>query len=213
MVKAYDMVSWNLIKVVMECMGFSHHWINLIMECVSTVNFHLLVNETHSGGLTPKRGLRQGDPLSPYLFILYQNVLSHILLKAEEQEVLHVVKISRGISLLVIFFLLTIGLCSSEPISIPVGFLNLCWMSFAFFQVWRSITQNLNSLLAHTVRGRRSVGLVASLEWKSLIILPNISEWNWGKLIAKGSSFNHCSTTFNKCWLDGKLITSHKVED
>ena len=63
--KAYDRVEWNFLEEAMRRMGFANRWIQLIMMCVTTVRYAVVVNGNPSGCFLPSRGLRQGDSISP----------------------------------------------------------------------------------------------------------------------------------------------------
>ncbi|KAG7534826.1 Reverse transcriptase domain [Arabidopsis thaliana x Arabidopsis arenosa] len=80
----------------MKFLGFSEYWIRLVMECVKTVQYQVLINGTPYGEIKPTRGLRQGDPLSPYLFVICTEMLVRMLQKAEGEKQITGLKVARG---------------------------------------------------------------------------------------------------------------------
>ncbi|KAL5540518.1 hypothetical protein UlMin_043505 [Ulmus minor] len=65
-------------------LGFNARWVNLIMRCIESVSYSFLINCEVRGNLRPERGIQQGDPLSPYLFVLCAHGLFEMLTKFEE---------------------------------------------------------------------------------------------------------------------------------
>ena len=82
MSKAYDRVEWGYLESSMRRMGFYDKWINLMMICVKIVTYSILVNDEPHGLIQPTRGIRQGDLLSPFLFLLCTEGLHGLITKA-----------------------------------------------------------------------------------------------------------------------------------
>ena len=79
MEKAYDRVEWVFLLEALKKIGFHPKWIGWIKECVTTVSYSIIVNDEVYGFFKPTRGLRQGDPLSLYLFLICMKVLTRTL--------------------------------------------------------------------------------------------------------------------------------------
>ena len=82
--KAYDSINWKFLMKVLPKMGFGSRWMDWMWWCISTAKFSILINGVPAGFFSNSKGLQQGDPLSPYLFILGMEVLSTLLRRAGE---------------------------------------------------------------------------------------------------------------------------------
>lgn len=98
--KAYDKVVWQFLVKVLRCYGFPKEWIDCVSFCISTTSFSLLVNEVVCGFFKATNGLRQGDPLSPTLFVLMAEVLSNLIKTKQSARQWNGVRALRSIELI-----------------------------------------------------------------------------------------------------------------
>ena len=77
--KAYDRLEWNFVHRVLEAFHFPLKLTKIIMSCITTTSISILVNGSALQPFEPSRGIRQGDPLSPYIFVLCMKYLGHLI--------------------------------------------------------------------------------------------------------------------------------------
>ena len=86
MSKAHDKVEWVFLEKTMTKMCFDNKWIKLIMSCINSVSYSVLINGVVYGCITPTRGLCQGNPLSSYLFLLCIEGLMTLIVEAKRRR-------------------------------------------------------------------------------------------------------------------------------
>ena len=79
----------------MRKLGFNEKWVTLMMLCVSTVSYSILINGAPNGYIRPTRGIRQGDPISPFLFLICLKGLHGLLTQSTVRGDIHGFSISR----------------------------------------------------------------------------------------------------------------------
>jgi len=84
--KTYDKVEWSFIREVLINANLPQNLVSLIMSCVSLVSTSILFNGGNMEPILPSRGIRQGDPLSPYLFIPCMEALGHLIEEKCEEK-------------------------------------------------------------------------------------------------------------------------------
>ena len=96
MEKAFDQMEWQFLLAIMKKLGFNDTWIGWIEARISSSSFSILINGSPFGMISPARGLRQGDPFSPFLFILGSEVFSILMFKEASLGFLKGLKIFRN---------------------------------------------------------------------------------------------------------------------
>nr|XP_045084679.1 uncharacterized protein LOC123494096 [Aegilops tauschii subsp. strangulata] len=94
--KAYDRVDWDFLEGVLRKFGFCKKWTDWVMQCVRTMRYSVRCNGGLLEPFIPSRGLRQGDPLSPYMFLFVADGLVHLLKKEIAENNLTPIKIARN---------------------------------------------------------------------------------------------------------------------
>ena len=94
--KAYDSISWEFLYQVLDRMGFGSRWLSWMKWCFFTASFSVLINGSSAGFFQSSRDLRQGDPLSPYLFVIGMEALSCLINRAVDGNYLSGSRVANG---------------------------------------------------------------------------------------------------------------------
>ena len=94
----------HFLKNIMLKMGLAPQWVALMMECINSISYSILVNGSPRGFFQPTRGFRQGDPLSPYIFLLCTEGLHGLINKVVNDNVVQGISLNRGGPKISLFF-------------------------------------------------------------------------------------------------------------
>lgn len=86
--KAFDHLNWDFLDEFFQLMGFGSKWRQWIRCCVEFTRFSILINGSATGYFKSKKGIRQGNPMSPFLFLLVGEALTFMIKRAQEQGLL-----------------------------------------------------------------------------------------------------------------------------
>jgi hypothetical protein len=87
------LVKWEFVEAMLCKLGFARSYVDLIMQCIKTIKYRIKVNGEYTEEIVPQRGLRQGDPLSPYLFLICAEGFSSLLHNAEINDSIQGIKV------------------------------------------------------------------------------------------------------------------------
>lgn len=96
MSNAYDRFEWNFLRVLLEKMGFDIKLVGMLLEYVTSVRYMINHVGMEFGNIVPSRGIRQGDPLSSYLFLICMEDLTPLIQLKERRKMIKGIHVVRG---------------------------------------------------------------------------------------------------------------------
>jgi hypothetical protein len=115
--RAFDSIDWDFLRLVLHAVGFGEKFTNWILACVTSANFAVIINGEATNFFNSERGLRQGCPLSPYLFILIMEGLSLLLTKSFNELKISGIKVSKFIKIVHLMFVDDVLLLSNADLA------------------------------------------------------------------------------------------------
>nr|XP_017221408.1 PREDICTED: uncharacterized protein LOC108198150 [Daucus carota subsp. sativus] len=100
MSKAYDRVEWSFLRAMLEKLGFDRRLVNLLLECVTSARYRINHSGKEFGLIVPERGIRQGDPLSSYIFLICMEGLTTLIQENVRRKNIKGIKVARGAPIL-----------------------------------------------------------------------------------------------------------------
>lgn len=93
--KAYDYINWQVLMQIFDVYGFNENFKLLIFRCLSSWSMKMMLNGSCYGQIPMERGIRQGDPLSHFLFVLFLELLTRMITKLKDEGEIQGIKIGR----------------------------------------------------------------------------------------------------------------------